>query len=66
MPRSGKRGNAGNTSHRSPRAGPPQRKVVIPLDIAKDLRKIAPDMQLQQLVETLLIKFLIETKDQRP
>ncbi len=38
----------------------PPRKVVISLDIAKALRQHASNIQLQPLVESLLVKFLID------
>jgi hypothetical protein len=38
----------------------PQQRVTVPRDIAEQLRHVAPDIQLQQLVESLLVKFLID------
>lgn len=56
--RGGKPGNAGNRT--SNRGKPPKRAVVIDKDIATALERYAPDIQLQQLVDALLVEFLIK------
>lgn len=58
--------DAPGRGNRSPRRyHPPPRRVVIGKDIAEALRSYAPEIRLQQLVESLLVEFLSKLNEPR-
>lgn len=54
---------SGNSSSR--RGKPPRRTVTIDMELAKQIRSIAPDADLAVLVRTLLVQFLVDVQEKQ-